>query len=44
MIDTDPDFEHIFHQYWERIYGVLFRLTGDPDEAEDLALETFYRY
>ncbi|MEN4041966.1 MAG: sigma-70 family RNA polymerase sigma factor [Anaerolineaceae bacterium] len=41
---TEPDFEQLFHQYWTRIYMVLFRLTGDPDEAEDLALETFWRY
>jgi RNA polymerase sigma-70 factor, ECF subfamily len=25
------------------VYGVAFRLVGDRDEAEDLALETFWR-
>jgi RNA polymerase sigma-70 factor (ECF subfamily) len=36
-------FEDLFLQYWDKIYGVLFRLTGDGAEAEDLALETFMR-
>lgn len=37
------DFEAVFQQYWPRVVGVLFRLTGDRDEAEDLALEVFWR-
>ncbi|HSV85408.1 MAG TPA: sigma-70 family RNA polymerase sigma factor [Levilinea sp.] len=41
---TEPDFEQLLHKYWTRIYTILFRLTGDPDEAEDLALETFWQY
>jgi RNA polymerase sigma-70 factor, ECF subfamily len=44
---SDPQertsFEDLFLQHWDRIYGVLFRLTGDRAEAEDLALETFLR-
>jgi RNA polymerase sigma-70 factor, ECF subfamily len=44
---SDPQertsFEDLFLQNWDRIYGVLFRLTGDRAEAEDLALETFLR-
>jgi RNA polymerase sigma-70 factor (ECF subfamily) len=36
-------FEDLFLQHWDRVYGVLFRLTGDRAEAEDLALETFLR-
>ena len=36
-------FEDLFLQNWEKVYGVLFRLTGDHAEAEDLALETFLR-
>jgi len=41
---TRPPFlEEAVQQYWERIYRVLFRLTGDPAEADDLALETFWR-
>ncbi len=40
---TRPDFEAVFQQYWPRLVAVLFRLTGDRDEAEDLALEVFWR-
>jgi RNA polymerase sigma-70 factor (ECF subfamily) len=36
-------FEAIFLENWPRVYGLLLRLVGDPDEAEDLALETFLR-
>jgi len=35
------DFEALFQQRWPKICAVLYRLTGDWDEAEDLALETF---
>jgi RNA polymerase sigma factor (sigma-70 family) len=37
------EFEAVFNEYWPRVYAVLFRLTGDPDEAQDLALEVFCR-
>lgn len=36
-------FEAIFHEHWPKVYGVLYRLVGDSAEAEDLALETFWR-
>jgi RNA polymerase sigma-70 factor (ECF subfamily) len=36
-------FETIFQENYERIYGVLYRLTGHKAEAEDLAMETFFR-
>ena len=36
-------FESCFEQYWASIYRLLARMLGDPAEAEDLALETFYR-
>ncbi len=39
----EPWLEAAFRQHWSRVYGVLFRLVGDGDEAEDLALETFWR-
>ena len=37
------DFEALFMEHWARVYRVLYRLVGDPAEAEDLALETFLR-
>ncbi len=38
-----PSFEHTFENNWPAIYRYLLRMVGDPAEAEDLALETFYR-
>jgi len=36
-------FEALFMEHWAHIYRLLYRLVGDPAEAEDLALETFFR-
>ncbi len=36
-------FEKCFEEHWASIYRLLARMLGDPAEAEDLALETFYR-
>lgn len=36
-------FETVFLEHYPRIYGVLFRLVGDRAEAEDLALEAFWK-
>lgn len=36
-------FEDSFTRHYSRVYQVLFRLTGNRAEAEDLALETFWR-
>jgi RNA polymerase sigma-70 factor (ECF subfamily) len=44
--DSTPaarSFEQIFLEHWDAIYRLLVRMTGDPAEAEDLALETFFR-
>jgi RNA polymerase sigma factor (sigma-70 family) len=44
VLETDDQaFEKNFEQYWALIYRMLARMLGDPDEAEDVALETFYR-
>ena len=37
------DFESLFHEYWASIQRLLLRMVVDPAEAEDLALETFFR-
>jgi RNA polymerase sigma factor (sigma-70 family) len=45
--ETSPaarSFEELFLEHWNAIYRLLARMTGDPAEAEDLALETFYRF
>jgi RNA polymerase sigma-70 factor (ECF subfamily) len=36
-------FEEIFRRYHATVYGVLLRLTGSPEEAEDLTQEVFLR-
>ena len=36
-------FEALFMEHWAPVYRILQRLVGDPSEAEDLALETFFR-
>ena len=34
----------IYEQYFETVYGYLYTLTGgNPDAAEELTQETFYR-
>jgi RNA polymerase sigma-70 factor (ECF subfamily) len=40
---TDPEFEAAFEAHWSRVCATLYRLVGDWDEAQDLALEVFYR-
>jgi RNA polymerase sigma factor (sigma-70 family) len=41
--DSARPFEELFLENWSSIYRLLVRMTGDPAEAEDLALETFSR-
>lgn len=38
-----PAFEAVFQQYYARVFAILARIVG-PDEADDLAQETFLRY
>ena len=42
-LETLASFERLFYEYWAPIYRLLLRLVVDPSEAEDLALETFFR-
>lgn len=37
------DFESMFLEHWPRVYRWLYNMLGDPAEAEDLTLETFFR-
>lgn len=41
---TDEAFEAIFHEHWSSIHRFIARMVVDPSEAEDLALETFFRF
>jgi RNA polymerase sigma-70 factor (ECF subfamily) len=40
---TIAAFEAFFEENWSLVYGVIVRVLGDPDEAEDLSLEIFWR-
>jgi RNA polymerase sigma-70 factor (ECF subfamily) len=36
-------FETLFYRHYDRVYGLLFRLVGNRDEAEDLTQEVFLK-
>jgi len=36
-------FEALFHQHYDRVYGLLFRLVGNRTEAEDLLQDVFFK-
>lgn len=36
-------FDAVFHQHYDRVYGLLFRLVGNRTEAEDLTQEAFVK-
>jgi RNA polymerase sigma-70 factor (ECF subfamily) len=39
----EATFEDMFRRYYATVYGVLLRITGSPEESEDLAQEVFLR-
>jgi RNA polymerase sigma-70 factor, ECF subfamily len=40
---SSASFESLFYEHWASVQRLLLRLVIDPAEAEDLALETFFR-
>jgi RNA polymerase sigma factor (sigma-70 family) len=38
---SKPDLDALVNQHWNRICWVVYRLVGDWDEVQDIALETF---
>lgn len=42
--DQNIRFEDLFQEHWDRVCRVIYRLVGDWDEAEDLAIDTFWRW
>jgi len=40
---ASAQFDATFLEHWQPVYRALMRLVGDHAEAEDLALETFWR-
>ena len=43
LMDRSKDFESLFEANWEFVFALLYRITGDPEDAEDLALDTFWK-
>ena len=41
--ETDEVLEAAFEEHWPSVCQTLYYLVGDRDEAQDLALEVFYR-
>ena len=42
-VQPEEYFDSLFHAYWGKMVSLLTNLVGDQDEAEDLALEVFWR-
>ena len=42
-IETFPEFEALFQENWTRVCTLIFHLVGDWAEAEDLALDAFWK-
>ena len=40
---SEIEFDRLFLEYYQRIAATAYRLVGDPDEAEDLAAEAFWK-
>ncbi len=37
------EFDSLFQQHWHLVYRATLRILGDPDGAQDLSLEVFWR-
>lgn len=40
----DADFERFFLEHYGRVVAVLVRMTGDRSQAEELAIDVFWKY
>ena len=38
-----PDYESLFQKYWGGLTILVYRIVGDMEEAQDLALEAFIK-
>lgn len=41
--DLASTFDELFRNHWNRVCNIVYRLVGDQDEAEDLAVEAFWK-
>lgn len=42
-LDPRPTWDEVAERYGQKIYTIAYRLTGDPDDAKDLAQDVFVR-
>ena len=42
-VGDPPAFDELLRDYHKRVYNLIYRLIGDPDDAADLTQETFVR-
>jgi RNA polymerase sigma-70 factor (ECF subfamily) len=42
-IESPAGFERLVEEYQRKVYGMAWRITGDPEAAWDIAQETFLR-
>lgn len=42
--EENTDFDKVFQQYWKPVCVIIYRITGDWSEAEDMALEVFLQF
>lgn len=42
-MESESEFEAVFLEYYQRVLGVLTRLTGNRAQAEELANDVFWR-
>jgi RNA polymerase sigma-70 factor (ECF subfamily) len=42
--ESTADFETLFHLHYDRIAYAIARIVGDPARAEELAMETFWKF
>jgi RNA polymerase sigma factor (sigma-70 family) len=43
VVETEERFDQLFRSYYPRLYGLVYRLLGDPAECDDTLQETFLK-
>lgn len=43
MQTNNSTFTELFETHWDRVYRLLYRVVGDGDSAEELALDVFWQ-
>jgi len=43
VAESEPSLEELFRQHHQRVFRIAYRITGDPDDAEDVLQTVFLR-